>query len=307
MVTQALIDFIKIQLSQNVNPEEIKKQLLLSGWSKEDIESGFRAANAALNLIRLRTGDFKSDPNSEKKGFSVDESVPQPFLVSVDDSVLEEQEEKQEKRTLAINFVKIILGFVFGIVLAWGYYFVWPKVSQVFVEPSPSPFFSLAPLPFTFLVSETTYKNPDFSFEILYPKTWQKTTNLSMEQGEKTLLFESDDDLSFIFISEKSSSTSTSDLSLEKFADFYIKETRRRVDDFNVLGQTPQFLGDLPVILLETSFSHRITSESMRGLVYLAIDFENDRSFIFSFNAEEDMWQEARESYLELAKSLRIL
>ena len=45
MINKQLVDFIREQLKENLTKELISKELLANGWTKEDIEEGFSAAN----------------------------------------------------------------------------------------------------------------------------------------------------------------------------------------------------------------------------------------------------------------------
>lgn len=63
MVTQSLIDYIKIQLSQSTQAETIRAALLAAGWQNEDIDSGFRAVEASTTILNL---EVKRPINGQK-------------------------------------------------------------------------------------------------------------------------------------------------------------------------------------------------------------------------------------------------
>lgn len=61
MINQQLTDFIKQQLQQGLDKEKISGELLANGWTKEDIEEGFKAIDA--KVITLNSNPI-STPSS---------------------------------------------------------------------------------------------------------------------------------------------------------------------------------------------------------------------------------------------------
>ena len=49
MINQQLLDYIKQQLQQSINKEQIKNSLISNGWQAQDIEEGFNAVNISLS------------------------------------------------------------------------------------------------------------------------------------------------------------------------------------------------------------------------------------------------------------------
>lgn len=49
MVNQQLLDYIKQQLQQGTNREQIKNSLMANGWQAQDIEEGFNAINTSIS------------------------------------------------------------------------------------------------------------------------------------------------------------------------------------------------------------------------------------------------------------------
>ena len=64
MVTQSLIDYIKVQLGQNVQTEAIKSALQAAGWQNEDIESGFSSVEASITLSNLEVEPHRTEPRT---------------------------------------------------------------------------------------------------------------------------------------------------------------------------------------------------------------------------------------------------
>lgn len=65
MITQELIDYIKEQLNEGIDKEEIKKALLDVGWQIEDIEEGFRLLEQGE--FKVPQPEFKAEPEPKFK------------------------------------------------------------------------------------------------------------------------------------------------------------------------------------------------------------------------------------------------
>ncbi len=332
MVTQSLIDYIKIQLSQSTQADTIRAALLAAGWQNEDIDSGFRAVEASTTILNLEvkpsTNNSQQITNnaegSEQKTETVKTELPAqpqaaaaPLLEVKSIEVKTEPkkssefprekrlEDKVKQKNALKSALNVLFGVCLGIGLTLGLQFVLDRLFVNQPEPSPSPI--IQPSPLSVSLTDIPYKNEKLGIEVLYPSGWSR--NLDLEgagSGVKSVFFESGD-LANIVVEIKQIDPLNKNVSLESIFERSLAETKTRHPDFVSLGQTKYSVSGLPAYVADGGYSFQ-EGLSLKMKVLQAVFINESREFYVNMTlaVKEENWQDYRPVYERIIDSFKL-